>query len=169
MNRPLQVLVIEDSEDDAAIMDQVIGRVENDDLATIKNTVFKIAKKRSKVDATLSATRSAGQFTQDIGDDSGKKKKAAPIQQPQRKSETQAASSPANGDLIINEKQISRLWAKAYALNLKDKEAERKLVSDILAVYGYQHADKIKVTDYDAIIAAVEKGRVPTSDPEPSA
>ncbi len=158
-------------ENDPAIMDQVIGRVENDDLATIKNTVFKIAKKRAKIDATLSATRSAGRFTQDTGDNDGKKKTApAPIQQPQRKSETQGqpgTPAPTNSDRVINEKQISRLWAKAYALNLKNKEEERKLVSDILATYGYQHADKIKVADYDAIIAAVEKGQVPTSDPEP--
>lgn len=70
---------------DASIEGQITGRMENDDLATIKNTVFKIAKKRAKLDATLSATRSGGQFTQDIGDNEGKKP-AAPVQQPQRKS-----------------------------------------------------------------------------------
>jgi len=93
------------------------------------------------------------------------KPKAPPIQQPQRKSEAQST----NGDRIISKEQVSRLWAKAYALNLKDKAAERKLVDDILATYGYQHADKVKLTDYDAIIAWIEKGQVPSSDPEPSA
>lgn len=35
---------------------------------TMKNTVLKMAKKRALVDATLSATRSSGLFTQDIED-----------------------------------------------------------------------------------------------------
>jgi hypothetical protein len=37
-------------------------RIENDDLFTLWNTVLKMAKKRSHVDATLSATRSSGLF-----------------------------------------------------------------------------------------------------------
>lgn len=39
-------------------------RVENDDPYTLWNTVTKMAKKRALVDATLSATRSSGLFTQ---------------------------------------------------------------------------------------------------------
>lgn len=77
---------------DAEIENQEIGRIENDDIATLKNTILKMAKKRAKVDATLSATRSSGVFTQDLGDDEGKKK-PAPVQQPQRKSEAQAPTA----------------------------------------------------------------------------
>lgn len=40
-------------------------RIENDDMFSMWNTVLKMAKKRALVDATLSATRSAGIFTQD--------------------------------------------------------------------------------------------------------
>jgi hypothetical protein len=99
------------AEDDESITNQVIGRVENDDLATIKNTVFKIAKKRAKIDGVLSATRSAGQFTQDIGDDEGHKKpKAEPIQQPQRKSET--AKSNGNGPVCSKCKNPMRFAEK---------------------------------------------------------
>jgi hypothetical protein len=47
---------------------QIVGKVDNDDIATIKNTILKIAKKRAKVDATLAATRSSGIFTQDMED-----------------------------------------------------------------------------------------------------
>jgi len=43
-------------------------RIENDDPWTLWNTVLKMAKKRAVVDATLSATRSSGIFTQDIED-----------------------------------------------------------------------------------------------------
>lgn len=43
-------------------------RVENDDMFSMWNTVLKMAKKRALVDASLSATRSAGLFTQDVED-----------------------------------------------------------------------------------------------------
>ena len=50
------------------IESQTIGRVVNEDIADLKNTILKMAKKRAKIDATLSATRSAGLFTQDMED-----------------------------------------------------------------------------------------------------
>jgi hypothetical protein len=80
------------ADDDERITGQTIGQVENEDIASLKNTILKMAKKRAKVDATLSATRSSGVFSQDIGDNEGKKKQPSqPIQQPQRKSERQSA------------------------------------------------------------------------------
>ena len=56
------------AEADEAVASQIVGKIENDDLATLKNTVLKMAKKRAKVDATLAATRSSGIFTQDVED-----------------------------------------------------------------------------------------------------
>jgi hypothetical protein len=53
---------------DAAIEKQVPGRVEHTDPADYYNTVLKIAKKRSQVDATLSATAASDIFTQDLDD-----------------------------------------------------------------------------------------------------
>jgi len=43
-------------------------RLENQDPWTLWNTVLKMAKKRGLIDATLSATRSSGIFTQDVED-----------------------------------------------------------------------------------------------------
>lgn len=51
---------------DKSIEGQTIGRIENEDIADIKNTVYKIAKKRAKIDAVIGATRSSGIFTQDL-------------------------------------------------------------------------------------------------------
>lgn len=45
-----------------------IYRLENSDPWTLWNTVLKMAKKRAHIDATLSATRSSGIFTQDLED-----------------------------------------------------------------------------------------------------
>ena len=53
---------------DAAIEGQPQGKIQNEDIATLKNTILKMAKKRAKVDATLAATRSSGIFTQDVED-----------------------------------------------------------------------------------------------------
>jgi hypothetical protein len=45
------------AEDDERITAQMIGQVENEDIATLKNTILKMAKKRAKIDATLGGTR----------------------------------------------------------------------------------------------------------------
>jgi hypothetical protein len=45
-----------------------VYRLENSDPWTLWNTVLKMAKKRGHIDATLSATRSSGIFTQDLED-----------------------------------------------------------------------------------------------------
>jgi hypothetical protein len=50
---------------DPAIMGQSQDRVINEDVADIKNTILKMACKRAKIAATISATRSSGIFTQD--------------------------------------------------------------------------------------------------------
>jgi len=54
--------------DDKRITDQVIGKVENPDIADIYNTVKKMAKKRAFVDAMLTATAASDIFSQDIDD-----------------------------------------------------------------------------------------------------
>ena len=43
-------------------------RYKNQDAANVANTLLKMAKKRALVDATLSATRASGTFTQDLED-----------------------------------------------------------------------------------------------------
>jgi hypothetical protein len=55
-------------ENDKAITDQKAGKEPNDDIATLKNTILKMAKKRAKVDAVIAVTRSSGIFTQDMDD-----------------------------------------------------------------------------------------------------
>lgn len=53
---------------DNAIEGQAAGQKENPDIADTYNTVLKMAKKRSLVDATLTATAASDIFTQDIED-----------------------------------------------------------------------------------------------------
>jgi hypothetical protein len=56
------------SADDQSIIGQQAGRVDNPDIADVYNTVWKMAKKRAQVDATLTATAASDIFTQDIED-----------------------------------------------------------------------------------------------------
>ncbi len=158
-------------------------RIEHDNPADYYNTVLKMAGKRAYIDAILKATAASEVYTQDledmqengiIGQTEGKPPAKPPIQQPQRKSE-QAA--PANGqpaagpatDNFISKGKVSRLWAKAYELNLKTHDEERKLVADILVTFGYDHVDKIRRVDYEKIITAIQSGKVPEvhADPDP--
>lgn len=141
---------------DPQIEGQEMGQVENEDIATLKNTILKMAKKRSKVDATLAATRSSGVFTQDIGDSEGKGKTAPapPPQMPQRKSESQTqpqAAPPQGGNgKVITAKQASRFWALIHSAK-KDKPDGDAL----LAKYGLKSAGDIPADKYEAICAEI--------------
>lgn len=53
---------------DKAIEDQEAGRIENPDIADVWNTAYKIGKKRSYIDCTLTATATSDILTQDMED-----------------------------------------------------------------------------------------------------
>lgn len=53
---------------DPQIAGQEVGKTDNPDIADQKNTVLKVAKKRSLIDATINATMSSDLFTQDVED-----------------------------------------------------------------------------------------------------
>ncbi len=54
--------------DAAEIIEQEIGRVQNDDMASLVNTVLKMSKKRALVDGAIALVRGCALFTQDHGD-----------------------------------------------------------------------------------------------------
>lgn len=158
-------------EGDEAIESQIIGRVENDDIATLKNTILKMAKKRAKVDATLAATRSSGVFTQDIGgDEEEKKQKADAIQQPKRQSDSksteQESPKQTNGKLITKP-QISRLWAIGFNESERKPALSKEDIGKILKACGYDHADEIPQSDYERVIGFIETGTLPMVGREP--
>lgn len=67
---------------DARIASQPVGRVENDDVATLANTILKMAKKRALVDGAIALARCSDLFTQDVEDFDGQDvARAAPKQQ----------------------------------------------------------------------------------------
>jgi hypothetical protein len=57
--------------DDTRITTQVVGKVENPDIADMYNTVTKMGCKRALVAGVLNATGASDQFTQDLEEDTG--------------------------------------------------------------------------------------------------
>ncbi len=55
-------------DNDPSIVGQALGKVDNEDIASLKNTILKMAAKRAYVDATLKATGASEIFTQDTED-----------------------------------------------------------------------------------------------------
>ena len=53
---------------DPLIIDQSVGKVDNEDIFSLVNTILKMAEKRALVDAALHAGRLSNVFTQDIED-----------------------------------------------------------------------------------------------------
>lgn len=53
---------------DARIVGQVVGRVPNEDIADLDNTILKMAKKRALVDGAIALARCSDMFTQDVED-----------------------------------------------------------------------------------------------------
>jgi hypothetical protein len=53
---------------DERITSQTVGRVENEDIADLDNTILKMAKKRAQVDGAIALARCSDTFTQDVED-----------------------------------------------------------------------------------------------------
>jgi hypothetical protein len=56
------------TDDDPAITGQLVGKIENPDIADTYNTVIKMSKKRAYVDATITACAASDIFSQDAED-----------------------------------------------------------------------------------------------------
>jgi hypothetical protein len=77
---------------DASVEGQAAGRVENEDSASLENTISKMAQKRAHIAATLNATGASRIFTQDVED----------LPQFQQATIVEARSEPERGPLIID-------------------------------------------------------------------
>jgi len=99
--------------------------VENDNPADNYNTVLKMAKKRSLVDATITATACSDIFTQDVEDLGGKYKEAAPQEETNtaRSQEVHApaTTTPTRAPVQPNEEVVNNPDNAAYDdTNLQD-------------------------------------------------
>jgi hypothetical protein len=161
------------ADNDETIVKQEIGRVENDNIADLKNTFLKMAKKRAKIDGTLSATRSSGIFGQDMEDikdavglgssmENGHSERSG-VKIPQRRSQERqnapasarkpAQEAAAGGGMMktITEPQRKRLYAIVNARGLSGEQAK-----EIMARFGFESSRDVTQDKYEAIVDAVD-------------
>jgi hypothetical protein len=126
---------------------QALGKVENEDVATLANTILKMAKKRALVDGAIALARCSDMFTQDVedladpshADDSappppptqGKREapreasakvgKVAPSQSDTSVPKQEEAPTP-NPKAAANRARSSRIWKRAQALGMTSVE-----------------------------------------------
>jgi len=136
------------ADDDKAITDQTIGRVENLDIIDARNTALKMAKKRAKIDAVIGATRSSGLFTQDLDEIQPERSvnvEAQSIKQPQNSPAMQTPDPVTTDSISVS--QQKRLWAIAKQAGWK----EDVLKPWLFAQYHLTSIKDINRADYDAI------------------
>lgn len=136
-------------------------RIENPDIADTYNTVLKIAKKRSLVDATLTATAASDIFTQDIEDmDPDDPGRPGNVQRPATQQYQKAQEDPAvqgtigSNGTTITEPQAKRFYAIAKNAGLSDDDMKFHLQSE----YGITSSKDILKSDYDELCAWAQSG-----------
>jgi len=132
-------------------------RIENQSPHSLWNTILKIAKKRALVDATLSATRSSGIFTQDMEDlqdwiDAEVIEEDFPIQD-NIKTTKETQKQPNNQSKKITEKQEKYLYVQAKQKGL-DSEALHKMVNEL---YGIEHLSELDYTQFNFVLDELAK------------
>ncbi|MDD5081736.1 MAG: hypothetical protein PHU08_00040 [Dehalococcoidales bacterium] len=143
-----------------AIEKQVTGRVENDDIYSLVNTLLKMAEKRALVDAALHAGRLSNIFTQDVEDmpafsSDAKAAKPANTEPAKAQPAKTAAKAPANPD-GITEAQLKKLFAAA-----KEKGLEHQtVVAYMTSVYGVSSSSGLTKRQASELIEAIEQGSV---------
>ncbi len=108
-------------------------RYKNQDAANIANTVLKMAKKRALVDATLSATRASGMFTQDLEDmdlsEPAPRYGNRPAQQRDSQPETQPVreGGSGSGDLATEaqHRAIMAIAGRVFGRHSRDEDVLR--------------------------------------------
>ena len=126
---------------DQNIEGQKTGRVLNEDIADLANTILKMAQKRALVAATLIAVNASEFFTQDMEDVN-----YGDVIDGQIIEKTPAAKSPTKPKHWIESENVrKRFWAYANVLTLSD--------ADVHAALEVEHVSEYTGTMPDAKVA----------------
>lgn len=113
-------------------------RYKNQDAANVANTILKMAKKRALIDATLSATRASGMFTQDLEDldlsaqgDFGRPQRESTPQRPsapQARDHAPREVAPQNADNLLTDAQhraILAIAGRVFGRHSREEDLDR--------------------------------------------
>lgn len=137
-------------------------RYKNQDAAGIANTVLKMAKKRALVDATLSATRASGMFTQDLEDiefepergnysprnQNRSDEREAPRQRPAQRDddafdEGAVAASTGNPMTEPQHRAIMAIAGKVFGRHSRDTDLDRMIGKPVDQLTKHEASDLI--------------------------
>jgi hypothetical protein len=137
------------ADDDTDICDQKVGRVPNEDVCTLVNTLLKMAKKRALVDAVLSVTRSSGLFTQDVEDfDTGGDPEPTPRPEPKPESR-----KPGPLAKTLTDAQRTILLRKAQAAGIS-----QQAISDFIGrSFGATSIDDLPFEHVNHVLKWIEQ------------
>jgi hypothetical protein len=145
---------------DKAIEGQQVGRVENEDIADLDNTILKMAKKRALVDGAIALARCSDLFTQDLEDFAEYRSEEAP---PNKPTEAKVAygqpSGPPMDDAAI-EAQFRAASQQVTGEAPSSKEEETHVI------IGRHKGKAIADLDDVSLGQAVEDAVKIASDPE---
>jgi hypothetical protein len=149
---------------DERIESQTEGKVENDDIYTLVNTILKMAKKRALVDGAIALARCSDIFTQDVEDMVDEEPHSAPPPQraarqaprneaPKRTQEPKPEPTPAQPKAQrMAPPYVLSLWNRTVAMNGGSKEMARKAYeSAARAVFGETPKPSNDWTEEDAL------------------
>ena len=140
-------------------------RYKNQDAAGIANTVLKMAKKRALVDATLSATRASGMFTQDLEDiefepdrgsyappragnrerDNRERERPAEAQERPRAARAENDEAPAGGELLTEPQMraIMAISGKVFGRHSREQDLDRMVGKPLDQLTKHEASDLI--------------------------
>lgn len=136
--------------DDPEILDQEVGKVENPDIADTYNTVLKISKKRSHVDATQSALACSDIFVQTT-DDEDEEHESEP-RRPRPAGSTSQTKGGAAAAKLITDKQIGFLMTVCKAFNVSEEDLKIYLTEK----HNISSRKEIPAAKFDEILAWVK-------------
>jgi hypothetical protein len=108
-------------------------KYKNQDAANVANTILKMAKKRALIDATLSATRASGMFTQDLEDldlsaqgDFGRPSRSNDAPQP-RQNAPREVSAATSSDLLTDaqHRAILAIAGRVFGRHSREEDLDR--------------------------------------------
>jgi hypothetical protein len=143
--------------DDPAIVSQETGKKENPDIADAYNTALKMAKKRSFVDATLTATAASDCYTQDLDD----MPEFVAGQEPQT-TRSKAASpkqkaAPQQKKDGISKEQAAALFTAASDRGEETGFTREQIMRDVLQSMKLERTTDIASADYDEALKLVRE------------